>query len=80
MQQDVITYDIFRDDPAGRPVWVEAVEGLEHAMNRIEELAASDPADYYLYCAQAGKIIRHLKTRSIRTDERPGDAPQKKAG
>ena len=78
--QDGITYDIFRDEPDGSPLWVEAVEGLEHAMNRMEELASSDPSDYYLYCAQAGRIIRRLKARSVRTSDQPGEAPQKKAG
>ena len=53
---DDITYDIFKDDAIGSPSWIEAVQGLERAMSRMEELAASEESDYYLFCAQAGKI------------------------
>jgi hypothetical protein len=47
----------------------------------MEELAAIDKAsDYYLFCAQAGKIIRRLRRTSARLDEPPGGASHKKAG
>ena len=54
--RDTIRYDIFRDDSARNPSWLEAVDGLEEAMRRMEELAANDPcSDFYLYCNQANK-------------------------
>jgi hypothetical protein len=78
---DTIIYDIFKDDFTGGPLWIEAVEGLEQATNRMEELAAIDTAyDYYLFCAQAGKIVRRLRRKSTRLDEDSGGASQKKAG
>lgn len=78
---DAIRYEIFKDDFPGSPRWLEAVEGLEQATNRIEELAASDPSsDYYLYCAQADKLIRRLRSRSPRTTAAPRDASRKKTG
>lgn len=46
---DEITYDIFKDDAIGSPLWIEAVQGLERAMKRMEELAASEENDYYLF-------------------------------
>jgi hypothetical protein len=50
-------------------------------MNRIEELATNDPSsDYYLYCNQADKLIRHLRRTSTRPDEMPLDKSQKKTG
>jgi hypothetical protein len=78
---DTVIYDIFKDDFTGSPLWIEAVEGFEPATNRMEELAAIDKAsDYYLFCAQAGKIIRRLRRTSARLDEPPGGASHKKAG
>jgi hypothetical protein len=81
VMRDTIRYEIFKDDPPRSPRWLEAVEGLEQAMNRIEELATNDPSsDYYLYCNQADKLIRHLRRTSTRPDEMPLDKSQKKTG
>ena len=78
---DAIRYEIFKDDPPDSPAWLEAVYGLEEAMLRIEDLAANDPySDYYLYCNQADKLIRHLRRTLARPGDRPGDIPQKKTG
>ena len=77
--RDAIRYEIFKDDPPRSRRWLEAVEGLERAMNRIEELATNDPSsDYYLYCNQADKLIRHLRRTSPRPDETPLDKSRKK--
>ena len=77
---DDITYDIFKDDPIGTPLWIEAVEGLERAMNRMEELAASEGCEYYLFCAQVGKIVRRIKRKSPRSEDKPNDKSRKMAG
>ena len=77
---DDITYDIFKDDPVGSPLWIEAVQGLERAMNRMEELAAAEDCEYYLFCAQVGKIVRRMKRKSPRLDEKPSDQSRKMAG
>jgi hypothetical protein len=42
IEQDKVRYDIFKSDSTGSLLRLEAVEGLEQATNRIEELAASD--------------------------------------
>jgi len=79
--RDTIRYDIFKDDPPRSPRWLEAVDGLEQAMNRLEQLATNDPSfDYYLYSNQADKLIRHLRRTLPRPDDRPGDISQKKTG
>ena len=75
-----ITYDIFKDDTEGNPLWIEAVDGLDPAMNRMEELAAADDSDYYLFCSQVGKIIRRIKRTSSRPEEKSGDQSRKLAG
>jgi hypothetical protein len=79
--RQTIRYEILKNDLEGNPRWLESVEGLEQATNRIEELAASDPSfDYYLYCVQADKFIRRLQRTSPRLDVLPGEASQRKAG
>jgi len=78
---DAIKYDIFKSDGTKVLLRVEVVEGLERAMNRIEELAANDPtSDYFLYCAEVGKVIRRLQRMSPRADSLADEAPRKKAG
>jgi hypothetical protein len=79
--RDTIRYEIFKGDSPGNPRWLEAVEGLEQATNRIEELAASDPSfDFYLYCNRVDKLIRHLRRTSPSFEVLPSEASRKKAG
>lgn len=79
--RDTIRYDIFRDDSARNPSWLETVDGLEEAMRRMEELAANDPcSDFYLYCNQANKLIRRLRRTLPRPNDMSGDASQKRTG
>jgi hypothetical protein len=77
---DEVTYDIFKDDPVGGPLWIEAVQGLEQAMSRMQGLAAAEDCDYYLFCAQEGKIVRRSNRKSPRSDEEPNDKSWKMAG
>jgi hypothetical protein len=50
-------YDIFRKDLLGTPVWMEAVQDLEIANRRIEELARRSPAEYFVFSQQTGKVV-----------------------
>ena len=77
---DDITYDIFKDDPIGTPLWLEAVQGLERAMNRMEELAAAEDCEYYLFCSQVGKIVRRMKRKSPRPEDKADGRSRKMAG
>ena len=79
--RDTTRYEIFKDDLPRSPRWLEAIDGLEQAMNRLEELATNDPSsDYYLYSNQADKLIRHLRRTSPHPDEMHVDKSQKKTG
>ena len=75
-----IRYDILKSNSAGKLLRVESVEGFARATSRIEELASNDPTfDYFLYCAEAGRLVRHLQRTSL-PDDVPGEASRKKAG
>ena len=76
---DTIRYEIFKADPPRNPSSLEVVYGLEEAMRRIEDLAANDPySDFYLYCNEADKLIRHLRRTRARPDDQA--TSQKKTG
>jgi hypothetical protein len=62
---DTVKYGIFKSDGAHSLLRVEVVEGFEKATNRIEKLAVNDPtSDYFLYCADVGKVIKRLQRKS----------------
>jgi hypothetical protein len=76
-----IKYDIFKSNGAGKVLCVETIEGLAPATNRIEELATSDPTfDYYLYCGEAGIVVRLVRRTWPSPVVVPNHASQKKAG
>ncbi len=51
-----VTYDIFRKLPGG-PIWIEAVQDLEHAKARLTNLIQARPGDYFVYDASSSKIV-----------------------
>lgn len=51
------TFDIFRRLPGDGPIWIEAVQGLERAMDRLQTLVEADPGDYFLFDPTSGKIV-----------------------
>jgi hypothetical protein len=52
-----LTYDIFRKLPGSGPIWVEAVQDLEHARKRLASLIEIRPGDYFVYDVHSAKII-----------------------
>jgi hypothetical protein len=81
INDDTIRYDIFKSDSSGSLLRMEAVEGFEQATNRIEELAGNDATcDYFLYSAQAGRVIRQIKRRSADSDGEQRRGPDRKTG
>jgi len=60
-----IRYDIFKRSAAGRALYVETIEGLAPATNRIEELATNNPTfDYFLYSLEVGVVVRVVRRTS----------------
>jgi hypothetical protein len=50
-------YDILRKDLFGNPIWVEAVEDLQKATVRIEELALHSPGEYIVFNQRTSQIV-----------------------
>jgi hypothetical protein len=58
--RDTTTYDLFKEDLAGNPCWVESIEGLVAAVSEMEKFAANEACDYFLFCALTGKVVGRL--------------------
>lgn len=54
------TYDIFKNLPDIGPIWVEAVEGLDHARARLRELVNAHAGEYSLYDLTQKKIVESM--------------------
>ena len=52
------TYDIFKIAGNGERVWLETVQTLDAAMQRVSSLRANFPGDYLLVSQGTGKQIR----------------------
>lgn len=50
--------DIFAKIADGSTKWIEAVEGLEHARDRMKELHKLSGGHYFLYLEQNGTVQR----------------------
>ncbi|HXU19076.1 MAG TPA: hypothetical protein VN788_00680 [Verrucomicrobiae bacterium] len=63
------TYDIFRRLPDGGPIWIEAVQSLQFAKDRLTSLLEAQPGEYFVYDLFQSKIVEYLDSRSLREDE-----------
>ena len=51
------TFDIFKVTSDG-PLWVEAVEGLETAKERMAQLALTSPGEYFIHSQDIGVVAK----------------------
>ena len=51
------SYDIFRRDETGDPVWIEAVADLDTAKGRIIELSSNAPGQYVVFSQRSGRMV-----------------------
>jgi len=65
------TFDIFSGHQDGDAVWLEAVEGLGTAYERMKKLARDTPGRYFIFDAHHHKVLA-LTDSSLSQD---GSAP-----
>ncbi len=53
------TYDLFKGSSQENAMWIEALEGLEAARERMNRLAANHSSDYFLF--HSGNVIASVK-------------------
>jgi hypothetical protein len=51
------TFDIFKITPGG-PLWVEAVQGLREAEERMDRLALTFPGEYFIHSQGKGIVAK----------------------
>jgi hypothetical protein len=57
------TYDIFRKDLLGTPVWMETVQDIETAKLRVTELAGRSPGEYFVFSQETQEIVSNTAPR-----------------
>jgi len=58
----VSTFDIFRGAPDKDAMWLEAVEELGIAFDRMKELAAESPGPYFVFDTKSHKTLAFINT------------------
>jgi hypothetical protein len=61
------TFDIFAGLPNQGPIWLEAVEGLSNARERMEQIAAEKPGPYFVFSGPQNSIIARTETLESRS-------------
>jgi len=52
-------YDIFRELSDGKPLWIAQASTLQEAQEKLETLARTVPAKYFIRDAASAKIVVH---------------------
>jgi hypothetical protein len=60
-------YEIFFGHNYENAVWLEVVEGLGCAVERMKERATKTPGPYFVFCAQSHAVLLYIDTTSIET-------------
>jgi hypothetical protein len=55
-------FDIFSGVPDKTPVWMEAVQGLSNARERMEEIAEKAPGQYFVFSTGSQSVIVRTET------------------
>lgn len=51
------TFDLFRMDASGNPIWMGMSSDLKSAAIRLKQLARSIPGEYFIFNQTAQKIV-----------------------
>jgi hypothetical protein len=60
-------YDIFSGSGHRDAMWIEAVECLGAANERMKELATEKPGPYFVFCATRGVVLARVDTTGTGT-------------
>jgi hypothetical protein len=50
-------FDIFRRLPDGKPLWIESIQGLHAAKDRLAYLVSATPGEYFIYSEKSGGVV-----------------------
>jgi hypothetical protein len=66
---NVSKYHIFSGVREKGGLWLDSVEGLEAAKERIRQLSEKSPGHYYLFCAKTLQPLASIDTPSAKQDQ-----------
>ena len=58
----LLTFDIFAGVFEQNPMWLEAVQGLDHAKTRMEQIASQKPGNYFVFCSATHAVVASLES------------------
>jgi hypothetical protein len=59
---NVPQYDIFSGALDKNALWLEAVDGLGPAFERMKQIAANSPGTYFVFCSSTHKVLASIDT------------------
>jgi hypothetical protein len=62
-------YHIFSGVRDKSGLWLDSIEGLEAAKERIRQLSEKSPGHYYVFCAKTLQPITFVDTSSTKQDQ-----------
>ena len=60
-----LTFDIFAGASDKHAIWRESVDGLSNARERLQQIAAHDPGQYFILCCASNTIMGRVETFPI---------------
>jgi hypothetical protein len=60
--RSVPPYDIFRGHPKKDPMWVEALDRLTAANDRMVEYSRQNPGPYFIFCHSTRAVLASIDT------------------
>ena len=58
----IAEYDIFSGSTDKDAVWLDAVEGLGAAYDRMKVYARRSPGPYFVFCQKTHAVLAHVNT------------------
>ncbi len=53
----LLTFDIFSGVFEQDAMWMEAVQGIDHATKRMEQIASEKPGKYFVFCSATHLVV-----------------------
>ena len=57
-----LTFDIFSGELEKDPSWLEAVQGLASAKERMKQIAEERPGKYFIFCVADRSVLESIDT------------------
>ena len=71
---DLAMFDIFSGAADKDAVWIDAVSGLANARQRMEEIAAKSPGQYFVFSQESGSVVARKDTRKSSSPSSAGQS------